>query len=200
MKFIRATLYALIAAGLAACAVPALPLDEERAKPSPAVGDKAAPQGETVVLRHKVRLEIPGRDIPPFDGIMRINRADKTLRVLGLGGMGLTLFDISVTPTDARAVHLIPRLAGVPGLVENIALCARKILPEAGGEGVGGYAGEGWSVSRSGERPWPREVVFRNEKPQYTVRVRLLGISEDGKGKREIGGPVPGVPSGYPGK
>ncbi|MDR2799877.1 MAG: hypothetical protein LBB52_01245 [Desulfovibrio sp.] len=183
MQFIRALLCALLAAALAACAASPLPLEEEREKRAPALGDKTAPQGGAVVLRHKVRLEMPGRDIPPFDGILR--RADGTLRVLGLGGMGVTLFDINVTPTDARAVYLIPGLAGISGLVENIALCARNILPEAGGEGSED-SGVGWSVSRSGERPWPREVVFRHEKPEYTVRVRLLGISEDGTGRRQL--------------
>ncbi|MDR3175979.1 MAG: hypothetical protein LBU06_05555 [Desulfovibrio sp.] len=156
-------------------------LEEERTKSPPAVGIAAAPQAGAVVLRHKVRLEMPGRDIPSFDGILRISRADNTLRmrVLGLGGMGLTLFDINVTPTDAQAAYLSPRLAVIPGLVENIAFCVRNLLPEAGGGNSGEDAGEGWSVSRSGERPWPGETVFRNEKPEYTVRVRLLGMSEE---------------------
>ena len=83
---------------------------------------------EALVFRHKVSIEIPGRPfLGTVDGVMRLDGEARTVHVVALGGMGVTLFDMTVTPDAARTNFILPGLARAPRIEEQIALCVRSV-------------------------------------------------------------------------
>jgi hypothetical protein len=83
-----------------------------------------------VLLRHKVRLDIPGILLPgSIDGMMLIEPGNTapSVRVVGLGGIGITLFDMTVTAEGYAGSFLHPSLARVPHVEEHIARCVRSV-------------------------------------------------------------------------
>ena len=162
---------------------------------------------DRVEFRHKVRLEVPGMTVPgSFDGIMRLenNGGKPSIHVLGHGGMGLTLFDMTVTPDETSTAYLHPSLARVPHIEEHISRCVTSVwfdsLSLAARNGRTGreqfreeHRGRvvehifsdgrpelscapdhGWTVRLSAERPWPKSMRFENLNPEYTVHIRLI--------------------------
>ena len=80
------------------------------------------------VMRHRVRLRIPGKNIDlAFDGIMRLSHSPRTARVVGMGGFGLKLFDLTVSPTYVTTHFLHPSIARIPHAADRIAFCIRRI-------------------------------------------------------------------------
>lgn len=79
------------------------------------------------VLRHAVRLEIRGQAPQAFDGMLGFDARRRTARAVALGGFGLKLFDLTVTPDTVETHLLHPALARVPGMAERIAFCIRRI-------------------------------------------------------------------------
>ncbi len=83
---------------------------------------------ERLVFRHKVTLDISGQPSPrTFDGVMRLDGQKQTAEVVGLGGMGLTLFSMTVSPDSSHTTFLHPSLARVPNIEDQIALCVRSL-------------------------------------------------------------------------
>lgn len=79
-------------------------------------------------LRHQVRLRIPGKGLDlTFGGMMRLEPRDRSVRLVALGGFGLKLFDLTVTPNALHTHFLHPGLKRVPNMAERIAFCVRRI-------------------------------------------------------------------------
>ncbi|SBV98230.1 exported hypothetical protein [uncultured delta proteobacterium] len=132
------------------------------------------------ILRHKVRLEIPRRGVAQsFDGLMRLDAAQSSIRVTALGGLGMQLFDMEIGPDWFRVAYLHPVLKKIPYATEHIASCIRRIwfdcfsiMPQNNGA-----AGDGWDVSFSGKTPgtpWASVIRFTDQRAGYAVTVRLL--------------------------
>lgn len=86
----------------------------------------AIPQ-DPVLYRHAVRLEIRGKSPLTFDGMLRFDARQDAARAVALGGFGLKLFDLTITPTDVETHTLHPALARIPDIVDHIAFCIRRI-------------------------------------------------------------------------
>lgn len=81
------------------------------------------------VFRHKVRLEAPGLEAVAFDGVLRLEASGQqpSVRVVGLGGLGMTLFDITIGPARAETAFLHPSLRRIRGVEGEIARCVRAV-------------------------------------------------------------------------
>lgn len=132
------------------------------------------------ILRHKVRLEIPRRGVAQsFDGLMRLDAANGSIRVTALGGLGMQLFDMEIGPDWLRVAYLHPALKKIPYATEYIASCIRRIwfdcfsiMPQNNGA-----AGDGWDLSFSEKTPgtpWASAIRFTDQRAGYAVTVRLL--------------------------
>ncbi len=86
------------------------------------------PARNGLLLRHSVRLRIPGRNVDQtFSGLMRFDHDGHTIRLVGMAGFGMKLFDLSISQ-DAVETHFIsPGLSRITNLPEHIAFCVRKI-------------------------------------------------------------------------
>jgi len=87
-----------------------------------------APARNGLLLRHSVRLRIPGRSVDQtFNGIMRFDHDGQAIRLVGMAGFGMKLFDLSINQ-DAVETHFIsPGLSRINNLPEHIAFCVRRI-------------------------------------------------------------------------
>lgn len=80
------------------------------------------------LFRHKVRLDIPARNVSlPFDGLMRLEADVPRVRVTALGGFGLRLFAMEVGPDSLRVLYLHPSVKNVPRVTEYAAESIRRI-------------------------------------------------------------------------
>ncbi len=147
---------------------------------------------QSVIFRHKVRIDVPGRPfLGTVDGLLRLDGEKDSLHVVGLGGMGLTLFDMIVTPAGEETAFLHPGLARVPHIREHIALCLRSLWFHALARTAGGEASApdgSWTAELSGPPEpggrWPKIMVFRHKKPPYQVRIQLVDMrTETPEGK-----------------
>jgi len=131
-------------------------------------------------FRHKVRLDIPDRGVSQsFDGLMRLDLAEKTAHVVGIGALGMRIFDIKVTPEQMMIGYIHPMLLKTPRLKEHIAFCVRRIwfdclaiIPQPAS-----LSGAGWNFASSGHATddfWPDVITFTNTQDQYTLTIRLL--------------------------
>jgi hypothetical protein len=97
-------------------------------------------------LRHIVRLSIPGNDLDQtFNGIMRFDSTGQTMRLIGMAGFGLKLFDLTVRPEALETHFLHPGLGRVHDMPERIAFCVRRIWlgpPPSYREGVERHGGK----------------------------------------------------------
>ncbi|WP_462323818.1 hypothetical protein [Desulfoplanes sp.] len=81
-----------------------------------------------VVMRHLVRLRIPDRDLDMnIRGMMRLDPVAREARVVGMGGFGLKLFDLTVFPESITTHFLHPSLCRIRHVDEHIAFCIRRI-------------------------------------------------------------------------
>ncbi|MFW5488901.1 MAG: hypothetical protein ACNI3A_10900 [Desulfovibrio sp.] len=88
---------------------------------------------EKLVMRHTVHLQVPGWHLDnTLDGIMRLDTETQTARIVGMGGFGLKLFDLSVTPKTLKVHFLHPSLARISNAAERIAFCIRRIWLDYG--------------------------------------------------------------------
>jgi hypothetical protein len=176
--------------------------------------ERSWPERERV-FRQAIRIDFPGETAPfSFDGVLQLTleEGDPTARVIGLGALGLTLFDITVTTEGHRTDFLHPALAGIPEAAEHVALCVRSVwfvsLPPVGLKADGQAVLEVyhatlaehtrekdgrrtvralgpeycWTVGYSPAIPQPALILFRNDLDGYTVRIRFIA---------EQGGPQP---------
>lgn len=144
---------------------------------------------QTTVFRHKVTVTIAGRPPLSLDGMMRLGLGnDKPLvRVIGLGGIGLTLFDLMVDLDGQNTLYMHPSLVRVPDLAEHIALCVRSVwlerlgqTPEASFAVLPSSNSRNLDIVLSRERPWPRTITVHHARPEYRVTVRLVNLQESG--------------------
>jgi hypothetical protein len=136
-------------------------------------------------FRHKVRLDIPSRDVSQsFDGLMRLNLAEKTAHIVGVGVLGMRLFDIKVTPERIMVGYIHPMLLKIPRVEEQIAFCVRRIwfdclviVPQPAS-----LSGLGWSFVSSRhtvDNFWPDLITFANTQDNYTLTIRLLHVQRE---------------------
>ena len=132
------------------------------------------------VFRHKVRLEMPGRNIAHnFDGMMRLDLASRTVHAVALAGMGIQLFDVAITEKDIVVHYIHPLMRKIPGATDHIAFCLRRIwfdcLAVVSQPAV--ETGDGWRFTASGNTRdafWPDIVLFTHTRDNYTLTIRLL--------------------------
>lgn len=80
------------------------------------------------VFRHRVHFVLPEQQLDlGFDGVMRLDTAGRNIHVVGLGGLGLRLFDLRLTPDGVTDAYLHPSLRKLPRATERIAWCVRRI-------------------------------------------------------------------------
>lgn len=80
-----------------------------------------------VIIRQTALFEFEGMRIP-ITGVMKLDLAAKSARLVGMNDMGVKLYDISVDATSSNAHFIIPDLAGYPGFPEAVAISVRRIF------------------------------------------------------------------------
>ncbi|MGE4441644.1 MAG: DUF3261 domain-containing protein [Desulfomicrobium sp.] len=86
------------------------------------------PARNGLLLRHSVRLRIPGRNVDQtFSGVMRFEHDGRTIRLVGMAGFGMKLFDLSISQDTVETHFISPGLSRINKLPEHIAFCVRKI-------------------------------------------------------------------------
>ena len=81
-----------------------------------------------VIMRHMISLHISGQPSDlVFTGIMRLAPQTHTARVVGMGGFGLKMFDLTISPKTLTTHFLHPGIARISHAAEHIAFCVRRI-------------------------------------------------------------------------
>ncbi len=81
-----------------------------------------------LIMRHMIRLHMAGKGSDlTFHGIMRFDPKTQTARVVGMGGFGLKMFDLTVTPRHVTTHFLHPGIARISHAADRIAFCIRRI-------------------------------------------------------------------------
>jgi len=81
-----------------------------------------------VLMRHMIRLHIQGKPSDlTFSGIMRFTPKSNTARVVGMGGFGLKMFDLTISPHRVTIHFLHPGIARISHAADRIAFCIRRI-------------------------------------------------------------------------
>ncbi|MDR0828123.1 MAG: hypothetical protein LBN33_09680, partial [Desulfovibrio sp.] len=125
------------------------------------------------VLRHKVYLDIPGLDISQrFDGMMRLDMDKDLIHVVGLGGLGMRLFDLTLSAGAGQIAYLHPVLEKVPDAGAKISECIGNIwfdyLSQIQLKKLVQF--DGWRVVRSGNLVaglWPEYVTYTDTRIPY---------------------------------
>jgi hypothetical protein len=79
------------------------------------------------MIRQSALFEFEGARVP-ITGMMQLDLAVKSARLVGMNDMGVKLYDISVDATSSQAHFVIPELAGYPGFSEAVAVSVRRIF------------------------------------------------------------------------
>jgi len=72
-------------------------------------------------------LKLPWREVP-LQGVMRLDGAQQEARLVAMDGMGVKLFDLTVTPDSSTVNYLLPLLEEHPQLPEVVASSVRHIF------------------------------------------------------------------------
>ena len=104
---------------------------------APTLSQYRGPARNGLLLRHSVRLQIPGRNFDQtFSGIMRFDHDGQSIRLVSMAGFGMKLFDLSISQEAVETHFISPGLSRINNLPEHIAFCVRRIwlthLPETG--------------------------------------------------------------------
>ncbi len=83
-----------------------------------------------VRLRHVVSVSVAGHSPFTFTGLMEKDEQNNRLRAVGLQGVGLTLFDMTVTPHGYALHRVHPSFARIPGAVDTTSASIRRIFFE----------------------------------------------------------------------
>ncbi|MDR0339866.1 MAG: hypothetical protein LBH65_06275 [Desulfovibrio sp.] len=143
------------------------------------------PDRGTWLFRHKVRLEIPGARLSQgFDGVMRLDTAQRRARVAGVTGLGMQLFDMEISAESAELAYLHPLLARMPRAGEHIARCVRRVWFDclARIPLEPSISHDDWNFSATGglaDDLWPVEMTYVDAKIPYTVQIRLVQAEKD---------------------
>jgi len=81
----------------------------------------------SLLIRQSALFELKGMRVP-IVGIMKLNRAGKSARLVGMNDMGVKLYDISVDAAASQSHFVIPELARYPGFAEAVAVSVRRIF------------------------------------------------------------------------
>jgi hypothetical protein len=81
----------------------------------------------SLLIRQSALFELQGMKVP-IAGVMKLDRAAKEARLVGMNDMGVKLYDLSVTTTTSQTHFIIPDLARYPGFSEAVALSVRRIF------------------------------------------------------------------------
>lgn len=139
----------------------------------------------TVVFRHKVKLEFPGRDVShSFDGLMRLDTENRAILVAGVAGPGMRMFTLSITPDGETVEYLHPLLARIPSVSSHMARSIRRIwfdcLAQIPQTQNAEYAA--WSLAATGKPVagiWPETVVYVDKHVPYTITVHLVRAQQE---------------------
>ena len=82
---------------------------------------------DTILIRQSALFELQGMKVP-IAGIMKLDLAAKSARLVGMNDMGVKLYDISVDQTTSKANFIIPDLAKYPDFAEAVAVSVRRIF------------------------------------------------------------------------
>lgn len=160
--------------GVAACA--------GKHQDSASIGNNSTQsQPQHLVFRHKVSLEFPNRTtLLVFDGVLQLNGEQQPLlRAVGLGAMGITLFDLTIDKSGVSVAAINPAIARLPHFRQQIALCLASFYNKLFGVSMFEFdksTKDSLEMELSGERPWPQLAVFRHAAPEYIVKLRLAGV------------------------
>ena len=80
-----------------------------------------------LLIRQSALFELNGMQVPMV-GVMKLNLAARSARLVGMNDMGVKLYDISIDGTSSRAHFIIPELAKYPGFAEAVAVSVRRIF------------------------------------------------------------------------
>lgn len=122
---------ALLLAGLAGCATvppfaaPTLVPLPPRTAAAVAASDWSQTQ-EPLTIRQSALLQMAGRSWM-LNGLLLLDPAAGSARLVALDDMGVKLFDLSVTAAGSEVHYLLPPLERVPGLMATIAASVRRI-------------------------------------------------------------------------
>lgn len=81
----------------------------------------------SLMIRQSALFEFEGMRVP-IAGVMKLDRAAKVARLVGMNDMGVKFYDISVDATSSQAHFIIPELARYPGFAEAVAVSVRRIF------------------------------------------------------------------------
>ena len=99
----------------------------------PAADWRAVPGGWRI--RQSGLFELRGLRLP-MEGFLELDNAGRRVRLVALEGLGLKIFDLTVTVDGVEIHHLLPDLAKDPRLAEAVAASVRRIFlaprPDAG--------------------------------------------------------------------
>ncbi|MDR3073554.1 MAG: hypothetical protein LBV01_02365 [Deltaproteobacteria bacterium] len=122
-------------------------------------------------LRHAVSLTL-AEDAAPlsFTGLLRLDAGTASIHAVGLGGMGFTLFDLTVARDTFTARFLHPSVVRLPGAAGHIAAVLRRLW-------LGGPRGplRRAVFSDYGDEalgPWPRRVAAEGD--GFALEILLL--------------------------
>ncbi len=104
-------------------------------------------------------------------------QGEQVVRVAGISGIGLQLFSIRLNRDRHVLEYMHPSIARIAHLEDYIVFCVRSIWLNEDGTVVG----KNWSIQRSGERPWPANLRFIHENPDFEVQIRLLEYIPQGE-------------------
>ncbi|MDR1947279.1 MAG: hypothetical protein LBQ51_08975 [Desulfovibrio sp.] len=137
------------------------------------------------ILRHKVRLDIPRADIAQsFDGLMRLDFDRRSAHIVGLGGPGIRLFDLTLNENGVQPAYLHPILEKLPKAMDKIAECIYDIwfdtLPQLPQNVF--VRRDGRHIAFSGPLCaglWPERIIYTDTRIPYTVTIRLLQAAKE---------------------
>lgn len=139
------------------------------------------------LFRHKVTLEFPGRNFSQsFDGLMRIDFRARSVRVAGVAGLGMQLFDVTIDNTGTTVTYMHPILAKVPGMTRHMSECIQNIWFDCLAQIPLqiNVQRDAWVFSASPDvlDGWPLSVRYtsRARPATYTLTVRLVQVQKEG--------------------
>lgn len=82
-----------------------------------------------LLIRQSALFELQGMRVP-IAGIMKLDLAARSARLVGMNDMGVKLYDVSVDSTTSHANFVIPDLARYPGFTAAVGVSVRRIFLE----------------------------------------------------------------------
>ena len=80
-----------------------------------------------LLIRQSALFELKGMRVPMV-GVMKLDLAARSARLVGMNDMGVKLYDISIDAASSQAHFVIPELAKYPGFAEAVAVSVRRMF------------------------------------------------------------------------